>query len=110
MTAGSLHRHEASRAPRAWKSAGARLDFDAYAPERRAMRLAVESREVAVTIRPGPPCVNPVFELIDAPKTPAKFTLAGQTIDPKHVAWDGRTLWLDATIVIPTEIRIVFAE
>src|SRR6266436_3779156 len=54
--------------PPALDPRGARLDFDGYVPERRAIRLVAEGREVAVTIKPGPPCVNPVFELAGAPE------------------------------------------
>ena len=27
---------------------------------------------------------------------------------PDRYAWDGRTLWLDATIETPTELRVTF--
>ncbi len=43
-------------------SAERRLDFDGYAPERRAIRLAASDREVPITIKPETPWVNPVFE------------------------------------------------
>ena len=40
-----------------------------YAPERRALCLTVENNSVTITITPAGHCVNPVFELKDAPKT-----------------------------------------
>ena len=42
---------------------GARLAFEGYRPERRAISLVAEGREVAITIKPVVPCVNPVFEI-----------------------------------------------
>ena len=42
---------------------GGRLAFDSYVPERRAIRLFAEGREVAFRIKPGPPCVNLAFEI-----------------------------------------------
>jgi hypothetical protein len=87
---------------------GARVGFEGYVPERRAIRLVVEAPEVAITIKPGPPCVNPVFELDGAPKGPVRIALAGQSLDPARYAWDGHALWLDATIGSPTELRVAF--
>lgn len=88
---------------------GARFEAEAYVPERRALRLAVEASDVSVTIRPGTPCVNPVFELTGAPRGAVTVSLEGRPLDAKHFAWDGRTLWLDATIADPTELRLGFA-
>jgi hypothetical protein len=87
---------------------GTRLEFDAYVPERRAIRLVVEGRDVAITIEPGPPCVNPVFELDRAPEGSIRVMLGGQSLDPRRFAWDGRTLWLDAIIEKSTELRVAF--
>ena len=87
---------------------GARLEFEGYAPERRAFRLEVLSNEVQITIKPGTPCVNPVFELARVPEGDAHITLAGRPLEAERHAWDGRTLWLDATIETPTELRVTF--
>jgi hypothetical protein len=87
---------------------GARLGFDGYVPERRAIRLTAEGREVAITIKPGPPCVNPVFEFEGVPKGELQVSLGGRPVDAGRYAWDGRTLWLDATIPMPTELRLTF--
>ncbi|MGP0070263.1 MAG: hypothetical protein ACLQGP_42515 [Isosphaeraceae bacterium] len=87
---------------------GARLAFESYAPERRAIRLVAEEREVAFIIKPGPPCVNPVFEFLHATQGKAQVVLGGQSLDSRRYAWDGRTLWLDATIEAPTDLRITF--
>jgi hypothetical protein len=87
---------------------GARLEFEGYAPERRAFRLEALSNEVQITIKPGAPCVNPVFELARVPEGDAHITLAGRPLEAERHAWDGRTLWFDATIETPTELRVTF--
>ncbi len=87
---------------------GARLAYDGYVPERRAIRLIVEGRAVAFTIKPGPPCVNPVFEFDHVPGGQARVMLSGRMLQSGQYAWDGRTLWLDATIASPTELRVTF--
>jgi hypothetical protein len=52
--------------------------------------------------------VNPAFEFDDVPKGQIRITLAGQRFDPGRYAWDGRTLWLEATITQTTELRVSF--
>jgi hypothetical protein len=86
---------------------GARLDLVGYSPERRAIVLEATSNDVRITIKPGVKCVNPVFEFTRATAGVARVTLAGRPIEADRHAWDGRTLWLDATIDTPTELRIV---
>jgi hypothetical protein len=87
---------------------GARLAFESYAPERRAIRLAVVGQDVAMMLRPRVPCVNPVFELNSVPAGKFQVMLSGRTLASREYAWDGRTLWLDATIATPTELRLTF--
>ena len=89
---------------------GARPDLDAYSPERRALRLDVEARDVTIEIKPGVPAVNPVFELIGAPAGPLRVMLADRVLEPVKFAWDGRTLWLDATINAPTRANLRFGD
>ena len=64
---------------------GARLDFDGYVPERRAIRLTVTDREVQITIKPGPSCVNPVFELDAVRRGRYRVTLGGQPLDAESL-------------------------
>ena len=87
---------------------GARLEFEGYRPERRAIRLVAEGREVAINIKPVVPCVHPVFEIDRAPKGEIRVVLGGQPLDSRRYAWDGRILWLDATVATPTPLRITF--
>ncbi len=95
--------------PPALEVRGARLEANSYVPERRAMRLVVEEPAVTIAIKPATVCVNPVFELAAAPKTPARVKLDGRPLDAGQYAWDGRTLWLDATIRRPTVLSLQFA-
>jgi hypothetical protein len=37
-----------------------------------------------------------------------QLTLSGRPVEAHHYAWDGRSLWLDATIDSPTELRVTF--
>jgi hypothetical protein len=94
--------------PPALELRGARVGFDGYAPERRAIRLVAEGPEVTITIKPSSPCVNPVFEFEGAPAGGARVILAGRPRDSSRYAWDGHTLWLDATIAAPTELGVTF--
>ena len=78
---------------------GARLDTEPYVPERRAIRLIVQDKTVTITIKPAAACVNPVFELLEAPKTLARVRLANRLLEAKEYAWDGKTLWIKATVL-----------
>jgi hypothetical protein len=87
---------------------GARLDAEPYSPERRAIRLIVEGKTVTITIKPGAACVNPVFELLDAPKTLVRVRLADRLLEAKEYAWDGKTLWIEATVLRDTPLHLEF--
>jgi hypothetical protein len=89
---------------------GARLEFDSYVPERRAVRLVVEGETVAITIKPTVRCVNPVFELTGAPGDLARLDLRDRALHPEDYAWDGKTLWLKANIDQPQVLRLVFSK
>jgi hypothetical protein len=99
--------HSFSRPP-SLEVKGARYDLDSYVPERRAFRLKVEDKTVAITIKPEVKCVHPVFELLDAPKTLASVILGGHPLTPKDYAWDGQTLWLNADIDQMEQLRLDF--
>jgi hypothetical protein len=85
---------------------GARLDFEAYAQKRRAIRLIALDRDVRITIKPGSTCVNPVFEWMGAANGDVRVWLDGRPLDAGRFAWDGRTLWLDTTIESTAQLRI----
>ncbi len=89
---------------------GGRLDFDSYDARRRALRLRVQKPIVTIKVKPQIECVNPVFELADAPEGPLTITRDGLRIRPDQYAWDGRTLWLKATIEEPSEFRLEFTS
>jgi len=89
---------------------GARLEAESYIPERRAIRLMVEEKSVTMTIKPAPRCVNPVFELAGAPGPLTGVQLAGRNLGTNDYAWDGKTLWIGATLVQNTPLRLEFGD
>ena len=89
---------------------GARPELIGYAIEGRAVCLEATARDIQIKINPRTPYVNPVFEFAHAPRGTLQLTLSGQPIDAQHYAWDGRTLWLDARIETPAELRVTFAS
>jgi hypothetical protein len=90
--------------------AGAKPETELYAPERRAFRLIVESPVVTILLKPASHCVNPVFELSSAPRTLKSVSVDGQPLDPARYAWDGKTLWLEATLSKPAKLQMEFVE
>ncbi len=87
---------------------GARLQIDAYVPEKRAICLIVEDTTVAITIKPQVTCVNPVFEFLGAPETLLGAALSGRSLQCGEYAWDGQTLWLNARIERPETLTLQF--
>jgi len=74
---------------------GARCTTDAYTLQRRAMQLVVEDDEVTITFKPESPCVNPVFELLNAPGRLQKISIDSQELLASDYKWTGSTLWLN---------------
>lgn len=89
---------------------GARLETETYAPARRAMRLIAEAPHISLSLRPDRVCVNPVFEIRNAPRGLASVTIDGSPLAPKTYAWDGRALWLGITLRAPTRIALEFGN
>jgi hypothetical protein len=87
---------------------GAKPEAELYACERRAQRLVVEKPVVTIALKPTNHCVNPVFELCDAPKTLACLSLDGKRLHPLQYAWDRMTLWLNVTFSHPAELKLEF--
>lgn len=96
--------------PPAVELRGARLNAEAYAPERRAIGLTAEEGEVRIAIRPEFPCVNPVFEIGGAPGPLAEIALDGRPLEGNEYAWDGRTLWIGIAIRESAVLRLRFAD
>ena len=84
--------------PPSLELAGARIGFPSYSPERRAIRLVVESPSIDIKLKPVAHTVNPVFELDQAPKNLLGVTLEGRPLTADDYAWDGATLWVKANI------------
>ncbi len=95
--------------PPSLEAVGATPEPGGYVPERRALRLRVEAPDVTLTVKPAVACVNPSFELDGAAAGPLAVMLDGNRLDASRFAWDGRVLWLDATLAKPTELRLHFA-
>ncbi|HBE42698.1 MAG TPA: hypothetical protein DDW27_16145 [Bacteroidales bacterium] len=89
---------------------GAIQDPEHYSFERRAMRLVVEKKKVRIMIRPDRWCVNPVFELQNAPEQLQAVKLGGKTLQTDKYAWDGNIFWLNATIDQPVILELLFRE
>jgi hypothetical protein len=87
------------------------VEFEGYAPQRRAVRIAVEATELTIDIRPRRRVVHPVFELIDAPAALARVELDGRRLEAARdeYAWDGGTLWLGRDIDGPARLRLEVA-
>lgn len=97
--------------PPALEVLGAKIEGkSSYAPERRALCLALQrdKKNVAIKITPAGVCVNPVFEFQDAPKTLVGVRLGDRILDNKQYAWDGHTLWLNATLTQPSTLLLDF--
>ena len=87
---------------------GARLAIDSYVPERRAFRLIAEDAAISITINPKMRCVNPVFEVLEAPGDLMRATLDGRILEHREYRWDGQTLWLETNIDEPTALQLQF--
>ncbi len=94
--------------PPSVKLSGARLEFNDYVPERRAIRIAVEQPVANITLEPVSRCVNPVLELTGIPGKLASVSLDDRRLSKDGYSWDGHTLWLNATIDKPARITLRF--
>jgi hypothetical protein len=90
---------------------GARLEAESsYMAERRAIRMVVEDPAVTITLKPTVRCVNPVFELRAAPKSLRSVRVGDRTLASKEYAWDGQTLWIDASFNDLTSLTLEFVR
>jgi len=90
---------------------GARLEAESsYVAERRAIRMVVEDPIVTITLKPTVRCVNPVFELRAAAKSITSVRLGDRPLGSKEYAWDGHTLWIDASFSEVTSLTLEFAK
>jgi hypothetical protein len=96
------------RTPPSLELQGAKLDLDSYVAERRAVRLIVESSTPVITLKPAVPYINPVFELIGAPKNLASVAIGNRALRPTEYAWDGQTLWISANVDTTTALKLEF--
>ncbi len=95
--------------PPSIEATGARLEFESYVQERRAIRITLEKAEVTITLKPVAPCVDPVFEIAGSSGKLLSVTLDGRPLPQSSFAWDGRTLWIKAIIDKPARLKLQFA-
>ncbi|WP_165248967.1 hypothetical protein [Paludisphaera soli] len=88
---------------------GAQVAFQGWSAERRSIALTADGPTIEIAVRPETPWVNPVFELAAAPEGVPTVSLDGVPLASEAFAWDGRTLWIDATLAAPATIRAEFA-
>jgi hypothetical protein len=96
--------------PPSLELAGARLDSEPFAPERRAMRVVAEGPLVTLTLRPAGVCVNPVFEVRNATSRLSRVVLNGSSLSRDKWACDGKALWLNVTLHEPATLRLAFSK
>jgi hypothetical protein len=92
------------------EAVGAKAASELYTPERRALCLTAEKQTVTITITPAGRCVNPVFELKDAPPMLATVRLDDRPLAADSYRWDGRTLWLNTNLDRPAKLQLEFAD
>jgi hypothetical protein len=95
-------------APPSVAVAGARLEFNSYAPERRAIRIAIDKPTVSITLTPVARYVDPVLELTAVPGKLISVSLDQRPLSSGDYAWDGHTLWINATIEKTTQLGLRF--
>jgi hypothetical protein len=104
-----LQRARSWARPASLEISGAERQADSSGTDPIAIPIRVKNAVVAITLKPSPIAVNPVFELVGAPQGPLTLSRDGRRIGADSYAWDGKTLWLNATITSPTELRLEFA-
>ena len=105
-----LERAQSFMTPPALEVNGGRIELESTVLERRSIRLLVLDPKVQITVRPTVKCVNPVFELHGAPRVLRSIMLGGQVLKSNEFAWDGKTLWLNATIDQTETIHLEFSK
>lgn len=96
--------------PRITEVRGARINVESYSQARRALCMTVEEATVEFQLSPKEMCVNPVFEFTNSPRELARVTLGALALGADDVKWDGKTMWMRATIQEPTLVRISFVK
>ena len=87
---------------------GATLEFESYAPERRAIRIRVTQPTATLLLKPVARYVNPVLELTNLPGKLTSVTYGEHPLARSDYAWDGHTLWLNVKIDRPTRLTLHF--
>ena len=64
---------------------------------------------ITIDIKPATACVNPVFELTGASQDAGPCGIGRPALDADEYAWDGQTLWINATLTQDTLLRLELA-
>ena len=89
---------------------GALQEPNGYNSERRALLLIAEDKKISITIQPQSWCINPVFEIRHAPKNLKKVKLDGTLLSAGQYAWDGYTLWVNASFSEKRKLELEFGD
>lgn len=94
--------------PPSIKLQGAILDFESYAPERRAIRIRVTQPTATITLEPVTSYMNPVLEMTSVPGKLASVSVGEHSLAKSDYAWDGHILWLNVKIDKPARFTLHF--
>ncbi|QEH33436.1 hypothetical protein OJF2_19380 [Aquisphaera giovannonii] len=103
-----LRRARAFANPPSLKLEGAEPASEGYAIERRALCLRVRRPDVTIALEPSVACVDPIFELDDAPRGALSVRRDGVPVPEADLAWDGRTLWLRGSFAARSRLDLHF--
>jgi hypothetical protein len=68
----------------------------------------MEQQSADITLTPVAHCMDPVFELSGVRGKLAAVSLDGHALAQSDYAWDGRTLWIRASIDRPAHLHLGF--
>jgi hypothetical protein len=88
---------------------GAQFAAESYSLERRSIGLIAESSTIAMKVIPDEICVNLAFEIQGACGDLMDVTLDNVGLPRDDWAWDGKTLWINATMVEPKTLQLRFS-
>ncbi len=89
---------------------GAKPDVEIYSWERRAFCLIATGNKINIMIKPDKWCVNPVFEIKNIPLKLVGVRLGSKALSTDEYAWDGKALWVRATMDQPEMLELNFSK
>lgn len=89
---------------------GGRVKPEIYSSERKALQIIAEKPIINIKLKPIQWTINPVFEISGSNKNIMSITMDDKPLSKNDYAWDGKTLWIQATLSKPTNLRLEFEE